>query len=141
MTTAFATKNRPSLEENGGVRLDHLSGEFSQGDSFELSSTSEVGNEGGGVRDAFPSEKSNGEERAVHGTVSPTGEPIPDYLRLNVPEILDRIMALDPGQIGQVIAYEKAHRNRKTLLIKLGRMLRPPKNHAAREHAVESPTA
>jgi hypothetical protein len=50
--------------------------------------------------------------------------PIPDYLRLNVPEILEKIRDLPPDQFDRVISFERAHRNRKTLLIKLGRMKR-----------------
>src|SRR5262245_58431572 len=47
-----------------------------------------------------------------------SGEPIPGYLQLSVPEILDSIRHLDAIGIGRVMAFEKAHRNRKTLLIK-----------------------
>jgi len=53
--------------------------------------------------------------------------PFPGYHGMSIPDIFERVNGLSDAELEKVIAYEQAHRNRKTLLIKLGRMVRPPK--------------
>ncbi|HEY2786162.1 MAG TPA: hypothetical protein VGJ05_14440 [Fimbriiglobus sp.] len=74
------------------------------------------------------------------GTSGPV-EPIPEYLQLSVPEILKFVHTLNTDGIAQVIAFEKAHRNRKTLLIKLGRMVRQSNSRTVHSPENAPPTA
>jgi hypothetical protein len=53
--------------------------------------------------------------------------PIPNYPKLTVPEIIRHASAMSLDQLREVKDYEKSHRRRKTLLTKLERLLRGPK--------------
>lgn len=48
--------------------------------------------------------------------------PIREYQRLTVPQVVSRAKGLPPDQIAEIVAFERAHRNRKTLLAQLGRL-------------------
>jgi hypothetical protein len=56
--------------------------------------------------------------------------PIAEYEKLTIPEVLEQVNGLSKDELSEVAAYERAHRNRKTLLAKLDRMLKAP-DHAA----------
>ncbi len=47
--------------------------------------------------------------------------PIEGYDHLNVDQVLKKIKSLSPAQIQRVKSYEQKHKNRKTLLEKIGR--------------------
>ena len=50
--------------------------------------------------------------------------PIRDYERLTIPQIVDRIPTLSPDELREVQEYERSHRRRKTLLVRLERQIR-----------------
>jgi pilus assembly protein FimV len=50
--------------------------------------------------------------------------PIDGYDALTVPQVLERADGLDAGRLNAVLEYEKANRNRKTLVAKLARLTR-----------------
>jgi hypothetical protein len=56
--------------------------------------------------------------------------PIAEYEKLTIPEVLEQANGLSKDELSEVAAYERAHRNRKTLLAKLDRLLKAP-DHAA----------
>lgn len=59
------------------------------------------------------------------GRSEPVGRlPMADYLSLTIPQVLERAAGMDAGQIAQVLEFEQANRNRKTLVAKLTRMTR-----------------
>jgi hypothetical protein len=51
-------------------------------------------------------------------------EPLPEYEHLTIPEIIRRIPTLSADQVREVREYERAHRRRKTLLVRIERHLR-----------------
>jgi hypothetical protein len=56
--------------------------------------------------------------------------PMEDYKRLTVPQIMQRIEQMNPEQMRAVQRYEESHRRRKTLLVRLERLLRAAKHDA-----------
>jgi len=50
--------------------------------------------------------------------------PIQGYRQLTIPEIVSRIPSLSSEELREIRAYERAHRRRKTLLVRLERRLR-----------------
>lgn len=50
--------------------------------------------------------------------------PIKDYENLTIPEIVRRIASLSVDEMREIQEYERAHRRRKTLLVRLERQLR-----------------
>jgi hypothetical protein len=58
--------------------------------------------------------------------------PIQNYQRLTIPQIIDRIPTLSTDELHAIREYERAHRRRKTLLVRLERQLRntgePPRS-------------
>ena len=50
--------------------------------------------------------------------------PIRDYQRLTIPQIVDRIPTLSSEELREVQEYERSHRRRKTLLVRLERQIR-----------------
>jgi hypothetical protein len=56
--------------------------------------------------------------------------PMEDYKRLTVPQIMQRIEQMNPEQMRAVQRYEESHRRRKTLLVRLERLLRSAKHDA-----------
>ena len=48
--------------------------------------------------------------------------PVVGYGRLTIPEVMERVNGMSADQLERVIAYEAAHRNRKTLLTKLRKL-------------------
>ena len=56
--------------------------------------------------------------------------PIEDYKRLTVPQIMERIETMSPEQRRAVQRYEESHRRRKTLLVRLERLLRASRHDA-----------
>jgi hypothetical protein len=93
------------------------------GDLYTGDSDTDVGDTSP-LADAIDRELSERTPATKASTLPEDEAPIPDYLQLNVPAILERTKELNPDQISRVMKYERAHRNRKTLLIKLGRMVR-----------------
>jgi hypothetical protein len=54
----------------------------------------------------------------------PSGEfPIRGYERLTVPEVVRRASKLERHQLASVLAFEKSNRNRKTLVVRLQRLV------------------
>lgn len=53
-----------------------------------------------------------------------TAPPIDGYDALTVPQVLERADGLDAGQLNAVLEYERANRNRKTLVAKLTKLTR-----------------
>ena len=51
-------------------------------------------------------------------------QPLPEYEHLTIPEIIRRIPTLSADQVRDVREYERAHRRRKTLLVRIERHLR-----------------
>jgi len=80
--------------------------------------------------------RSNGTERQYEGPgpggnmstdVVRTGGrelPIADYLDLTIPEIIQRIPSLSSDELREIQEYERSHRRRKTLLVRIERQLR-----------------
>jgi hypothetical protein len=66
------------------------------------------------------------ERRGGRGSRRPPGppRPLPEYERLTIPEIVRRIPTLSADQVREVREYERAHRRRKTLLVRIERHLR-----------------
>jgi hypothetical protein len=52
-------------------------------------------------------------------------EPLANYSSLTIPQIFEKLRTLSPDEVRAVRDYEKSHRRRKTLLVKLERQLRP----------------
>lgn len=50
--------------------------------------------------------------------------PIENYKNLTIPEIVERIPSLSPDELREIQDYERTHRRRKTLLVRLERHLR-----------------
>ena len=50
--------------------------------------------------------------------------PIKDYQNLTIPEIVARVPSLSPNELREVQEYERNHRRRKTLLVRLERHIR-----------------
>lgn len=50
--------------------------------------------------------------------------PITDYHTLTIPEIVERLAALSNDELREVQDYERSHRRRKTLLVRMERQLR-----------------
>jgi hypothetical protein len=72
---------------------------------------------------------------ADEGTVAEVDLPIERYSDLTITEIMDRTESLSPDQLRQVRDFEAAHRNRKTLVTKLDRLLRGGRKRRTRETA------
>ena len=51
--------------------------------------------------------------------------PLENYTTLTIPQIFEKIPTLSDDQVRAIRDYEKSHRRRKTLLVKLERHLRP----------------
>jgi hypothetical protein len=71
------------------------------------------------------------------GVTQPTTEaalPLTDYGNLTVKDILDRVREMSPTDVSAVLEYERANRNRKTLVAGLERQMegrtRPRRQHA-----------
>jgi hypothetical protein len=60
---------------------------------------------------------------ADEGTTAEVDLPIENYADLKVTEIVEKADSLTPDQLRQVRDFEAAHRNRKTLVTKLDRLL------------------
>jgi len=58
----------------------------------------------------------------VIGLAPATGEPAIDYSALTIPEVMERAKDFSPDELNRVIDFERANRNRKTLLKKLQRL-------------------
>jgi hypothetical protein len=67
-----------------------------------------------------------GSSRVQSRRAEPTDRELPlqDYNRLTIPQIIDRIPSLSSDELQAIRAYERAHRRRKTLLVRLERQLR-----------------
>lgn len=50
--------------------------------------------------------------------------PTEDYLSLTVPQVLEQVAGMDAAQLAAVLEFERANKNRKTLVAKLERMTR-----------------
>jgi hypothetical protein len=50
--------------------------------------------------------------------------PIADYHSLTIPEIIQRIPTLSSEELREIQEYERSHRRRKTLLVRIERQLR-----------------
>ena len=78
--------------------------------------------EDGSAEDSPALMRRSGEESAApKGTAS----PVAGYDKLKIPEIVARAEALSPEMIGELLRYEGANRNRKTLVAKLNNLLKP----------------
>lgn len=62
------------------------------------------------------------QDAGVVGLASEPNSPIADFGDLTIPEVMERVEGLSADELDRVIAFERAHRNRKTLLAKLRRM-------------------
>lgn len=60
---------------------------------------------------------------AEEGTVAEVDLPIERYSDLTIKDIMEKAESLSPDQLRQVRDFEAAHRNRKTLMTKLDRLL------------------
>lgn len=49
--------------------------------------------------------------------------PIEDYDSFSAPELLARLEALSEAQLAEILAYEKAHRNRQTVTSRIKQLL------------------
>lgn len=70
-------------------------------------------------------EQLTGREPENAGVVGRNPEPempVVGYGRLTIPEVMERVNGMSADQLERVIAYEAAHRNRKTLLTKLRKL-------------------
>ncbi len=47
------------------------------------------------------------------------GLPIPNYQRLTIPQVVDKVKRLSSAEKKRIISYERKHKNRKTLLDQL----------------------
>jgi hypothetical protein len=65
-----------------------------------------------------------GPDREPHGLAPARELPIPGYENLTIPEIVERIASLSTDKLREIQDYERAHRRRKTLLVRLERHLR-----------------
>lgn len=65
-------------------------------------------------------------DRQMHRGTTPLpatgGPPIPDYLSLTVPQVLERVAGLDAVQVVAVLEFERANKNRKTLVTRLAKL-------------------
>jgi hypothetical protein len=59
----------------------------------------------------------------VVGLPSAPDLPIADYADLTIPEVMERAGGLSVDELDRLIAFERSHRNRKTLLAKLRRLV------------------
>lgn len=50
--------------------------------------------------------------------------PTEDYLSLTIPNVLERVRGMNAAQLAVVLEFERANKNRKTLVAKLERMTR-----------------
>ncbi|MCI0705340.1 MAG: hypothetical protein L0241_30135 [Planctomycetia bacterium] len=50
--------------------------------------------------------------------------PIAEYDELTIPDVLEKANGLSKDELSRVAEYERAHRNRKTLLAKLERLIK-----------------
>jgi len=50
--------------------------------------------------------------------------PIADYSNLTIPEIMERIATLSGDELREIQEFERSHRRRKTLLVRIERQLR-----------------
>jgi hypothetical protein len=78
-----------------------------------------------GSADRVVGKRRSGSSEGRAGRDQPDREPpLRDYNRLTIPEILDRIRSLSTDELQALREYERAHRRRKTLLVRLERQLR-----------------
>jgi hypothetical protein len=127
MPSAVETLVNPHTPWNARAEMEPRMGEDARSDAYDPS-LAELGEiEADAGSSPVGHVEVNSKKTNVKGATPENGEPIPGYLSLSVPEILNYVRTLDTAELGQVVAFEKAHRNRKTLLIKLGRMTRPSK--------------
>jgi hypothetical protein len=62
-----------------------------------------------------------------HGETDPAPVrelPLKDYKNLTIPEIIEQIPSLSPDELREIQDFERNHRRRKTLLVRLERHLR-----------------
>lgn len=62
-------------------------------------------------------------ERAKAGAAPDRALPVHEYQHLTVDEVVDRLGGLSYADLRRIEQYERAHKNRKTLLDKLERRL------------------
>jgi len=62
--------------------------------------------------------------RAGRGRRPNPPQPLPEYEHLTIPEIVRRIPTLSADEVRGLREYERAHRRRKTLLVRIERHLR-----------------
>jgi hypothetical protein len=72
-------------------------------------------------------------EKERRGESSDRELPIQGYKHLTIPQIVDRIPSLSPDELREIREYERAHRRRKTLLVRLERQLRDRGGDTPRE--------
>jgi hypothetical protein len=78
-----------------------------------------------GSADRHRHSSASGEPNARDG-----GLPMDDYKQLTVPQIMQRIEAMSHEERRAVQRYEESHRRRKTLLVRLERLLRAARHDA-----------
>ncbi len=98
------------------------------GDEAALDSDSDTGDtvpDDGVTDELLADEMEEAVAREVGEFAHPTSA-VPDYDRLSIPDVLERVNGLSRDELRLVASYEHAHRNRKTLLAKLERLINAP---------------
>jgi polyhydroxyalkanoate synthesis regulator phasin len=82
--------------------------------------------EGSATRTAGESAAQRGEARRPRTRRPGANLPIPRYDQLSAPQVQERLDGLTPADLRRLRDYEHRHANRKTVLDRIERKLRPP---------------
>lgn len=120
-----SARNDPSMRDGDS---GHGNPHEYAGDEAAFDSDSDTGDtvpDDGVTDELFADEMDEAAAEEV-GTTTRLASPVPDYDRLNIADVLERVNGLSKGELRLVASYEHAHRNRKTLLAKLERLITAP---------------